>query len=507
LHCSLGFSNMYYLLSLTEITVLSISVSFLLLAGTWLVWSNVQAIPTIGPSAPLLSYIGACRLLFDSQGMFQEGYQKYRHGLFRIADFRSWTVIVSGPKHIEDIRKASEDVLTIETAIDEALHALEPKIRRSHFHIPIVQNQLTRELGDSFADLHDEVEMAFSEKIVLSNEEWQKFGALDITLEVVGRVAHRLFVGLPLCRDPDYQSLNRKFAMDISKAASVIRLFPPFIQRIVGSPFANVILSMKRVIVFIRPLVEERRRNIQRYGKNYPGKPEDLLSWFIDEVDGDTDEMKLEHIAFHLLMLNFGSVYTTTTSFTQALFHLAAHPEYIEPLREEMEAVILEEGWTKQAMGGMNKLDSFLKESQRLSGLSAATAYRRVLKPFTFSDGTCIPIGTRIAIAAHSTHLDEAIYPEAKTFQGFRFTTMNKGQSSQMVTASQDYLPFGVGRHMCPGRFFTVVVMKVMMTYVLMNYDIKLREGERVVESWFVTENLANESAAVMFRKRKEKIG
>ena len=164
-----------------------------------------------------------------------------------------------------------------------------------------------------------------------------------------------------------------------------------------------------------------------------------------------------------------------------------------------------------------------------------ATAYRRVLKPFTFSDGTLVPAGTRIAIAAHSTHLDEAIYPEAKTFQGFRFAKMmdNKGQSSQMVTASQDYLPFGVGRHMwlvyiyiyiatttlrffywlifcffnSPGRFFTVVVMKVMMTHVLMNYDIKLREGEHPVESWFVTENLANESAAVLFRKRKEKFG
>ena len=82
--------------------------------------------------------------------------------------------------------------------------------------------------------------------------------------------------------------------------------------------------------------------------------------------------------------------------------------------------------------------------------LYIATAYRRVLKPFTFSDGTLVPAGTRIAIAAHSTHLDEAIYPEAKTFQGFRFAKMmdNKGQSSQMVTASQDYLPFGVGRHM-----------------------------------------------------------
>ena len=81
------------------------------------------------------------------------------------------------------------------------------------------------------------------------------------------------------------------------------------------------------------------------------------------------------------------------------MFHLAAHAEYIEPLREEMEAVILDEGWTKQAMGRMNKLDSFLKESQRLSGLSAGTTpsifnryLHAVLKQLFFSNG--IPTGS-----------------------------------------------------------------------------------------------------------------
>jgi len=76
--------------------------------------------------------------------------------------------------------------------------------------------------------------------------------------------------------------------------------------------------------------------------------------------------------------LTHGPTDFSQQSFTQALFHLAAHAEYIEPLREEMEAVLLEEGWTKQAMGKMNKLDSFLKESQRLSGLSAGIFFKLI---------------------------------------------------------------------------------------------------------------------------------
>ena len=44
-----------------------------------------------------------------------------------------------------------------------------------------------------------------------------------------------------------------------------------------------------------------------------------------------------------------------------------AHPEYIAPLRKEVENVIETEGWNELTMGKLRKLDSFIKESQCLS--------------------------------------------------------------------------------------------------------------------------------------------
>jgi hypothetical protein len=49
---------------------------------------------------------------------------------------------------------------------------------------------------------------------------------------------------------------------------------------------------------------------------------------------------------------------------------LLANPEYIEPLREEINAVIKEEGWTKAGIDKMHKIDSFLRETQRVDGLA-----------------------------------------------------------------------------------------------------------------------------------------
>jgi hypothetical protein len=40
-------------------------------------------------------------------------------------------------------------------------------------------------------------------------------------------------------------------------------------------------------------------------------------------------------------------------------------PEYIEPLREEIQAIIDHYGWTKDAVAKMVKLDSFMKECMR----------------------------------------------------------------------------------------------------------------------------------------------
>jgi cytochrome P450 len=55
------------------------------------------------------------------------------------------------------------------------------------------------------------------------------------------------------------------------------------------------------------------------------------------------------------------------------------------------------------------------------------------------------------------------IYPDPEVFDGFRFSKLRESEESgsakfQVVTTSLDYLPFGHGRHACPGRFFAAVV-------------------------------------------------
>ncbi|KAJ8474956.1 hypothetical protein ONZ45_g15772 [Pleurotus djamor] len=43
--------------------------------------------------------------------------------------------------------------------------------------------------------------------------------------------------------------------------------------------------------------------------------------------------------------------------------------------------------------------------------------------------------------------------------------------------SSIKYLPFGTGRHACPGRFFASIPIKIMLSHILLNYDIQLPGG------------------------------
>ena len=157
------------------------------------------------------------------------------------------------------------------------------------------------------------------------------------------------------------------------------------------------------------------------------------------------------------------------------MYRLLSHPEHIEPLRQEVEAVVAEEGWTKAGMDKMHKIDSFLRETQRLDGLgnsslasfhivpitshsympsfSPVVMARLVLRPFTFSNGVTIPAGTLVSIPSRAAHTDERIFENPDEFDGFRFAKLRKsggdiaGSRSQVLTLSSENLTFGLGRH------------------------------------------------------------
>jgi cytochrome P450 len=72
-----------------------------------------------------------------------------------------------------------------------------------------------------------------------------------------------------------------------------------------------------------------------------------------------------------------------------------------------------------------------------------------------------------------------------------------------MVSSNQDYIAFGLGKHVCPGRFFAACELKFMFAHIISTYDVKLEiEGARPSDVFFPNSCVPNQDATVLFRKR-----
>ena len=78
---------------------------------------------------------------------------------------------------------------------------------------------------------------------------------------------------------------------------------------------------------------------------------------------------------------------------------------------------------------------------------------RKATSDVTLADGTVIPKGTLVSAAPYAVHHDDTVYPNANTFDPFRFVRMREaegdgeGSKYQYANTSPEYLAFGHGRH------------------------------------------------------------
>lgn len=476
---------------------------------TWVERRQLDKIPTVGPSGALSSYLGVYNLVFNGRDMIQKGYNKYRGGMFKIPGISKWTIVVAGPNMVDELRRAPDDLLSsMEAAADliQMDYTIGPEIRLDPYHVAIVQSSLTRNLVECFPHVQDEIATAFAEHIP-ATEDWNSITAVPTMMEIVCRTSNRLLVGLPICRNLDYRTLNIDFTMNVVKAAIILNLFPNFLKPLAGRLLTKVPSSIKRAMMHLEPTINERLRQEEEHGKDWPGKPNDSISWLLDIAEGY--QRTPRDITIRILAINFAAIHTTSTTFTQVLFDLAARPSYVAALREEVEGVIREEGLTKVSLQKMRKLDSFIKESQRFGGGGALTMHRKVMKDFTFSDGTVVPKGHSIAVANFALHHDQEFYSNPDEFDGFRFANLRDNDKDgfskhQMVSLGLNYVVFGHGRHACPGRFFAVNEIKALLAHVVLNYDVAFANNAgRPADHWYSYAALPDPSASIMFRKRR----
>ena len=350
-----------------------------------------------------------------------------------------------------------------------------------------------------------------------------------------------------LGRNKTYLANAASFSQDILFSSSLIRLFPDFLKPIVAWVFVlPTRWHVYQCEKFLRPLVASRLSRmatlVEGDGKmqsvdyhNHNGanekeqeikQKEDFLTWFINDPSTyvDSTERTAHKITLRVMAMNFAAIHTSTFAATNLLFDLFCRPSAescIPLLQEEIETAYIANGrlWDKNLLAKLVKIESAVKESLRIStflstGMSRIVAAKEGVK---LDGGVIVPRGTTVATPSYSIHFDDDVYEDAGTYKPFRFLTgqgtagAEDGTQAEgakqlrtvaAYTTSDTFLPFGHGRHACPGRFFAVMELKVLLAYILATYEIE-RQPVRVPNPCLVGTIMPPMTAKLRIRRRK----
>ncbi|KAJ6592478.1 cytochrome P450 [Mycena capillaripes] len=482
---------------------------------SWL-WraTRKDPVPALAGSNGLVSsYTGAFQFFTQAIDIVSRGYYEYRDGVARVPRLLRWDYIAFGPKRVAEVAAASDDVLSFQDGAEDILQAdytMGPEITANPYHQHTVRTALTRNIGRCLPQMHDEFVRAFEDEFALDGTEWKEITVMPHAMQVVARTSARVFVGLPLCRNQEYVDLSISYTVAVFGRAQIIAMFPSFLKPIFGRLLSSRRSSIRQAMKTLGPVIEERLAKDAELGPDRVDRPNDFISWLIDDAEGA--ERTVPAIALRVLATNTAAIHTSSSALTTALYDLTTYPEHIGPMREEAERVVAAEGWTKSALGNMVKIDSFLRESQRVHGSGAVSMLRKVVAKdgFTFGDGTVLPQGTFVSVASRPARMDSANYANAEVFDGFRFARERVEAGGEggvfkhhMISTGAAHLVFGHGKHACPGRFFAAAELKAMLAHLLIKYDIKAQtEGVRPKDFAFGVINGPDPKGKIWVRRR-----
>ena len=234
--------------------------------------------------------------------------------------------------------------------------------------------------------------------------------------------------------------------------------------------------------------------------------PNDFAMWAVRDALGRGDEAEKtpDMLSRRLLTLNFAAIHTSTMTTVNLMLDIfsarrctgSASTEntsdstsYIDLLRRESQNAENSYGssWPRARALGLFYLDAALRESMRLSGFGGKAFTRKVISPagVRLPDGTHVSHGVLVSVSGYGLHHDAEIYPDPYAFNPGRFAGATKrafdenfvgtdaAQAKPAATTEPNFAVWGHGLHACPGRFFAVDLVKIVLSHVLLRYEVR----------------------------------
>lgn len=209
--------------------------------------------------------------------------------------------------------------------------------------------------------------------------DWTAVVPYPVIMEVFANMSASVFVGPELGRlGSEWQKLTLGYVNKTTATLTKIRAQYPrsliWLAKYLDSGIKSMTKDRRDAGELLRLSLEARLAVADGPSKRERGTREfeDGVQWLVDIYrDRGEEVVTPDMIQRNLINLVFASIHSTSAVALTLLFDMMEHPETLEEIRQEIAQVrSANPTWTRQALGELRLLDSFMRESTRVQGSS-----------------------------------------------------------------------------------------------------------------------------------------
>ncbi|KAL3490296.1 cytochrome P450 [Aspergillus germanicus] len=334
--------------------------------------------------------------------------------------------------------------------------------------------------------------------------DWQKIHLQQMASSLIAEVAGCLLYGEEIGTDERVVGSILRYAMSSAVAAPELHMWPKALQPIVHwfLPSCRRVRSdLHEACSILNPLIERKKLNEKFQDDEDRESATDLFRYL--EYTSKTTPGDPAHLA---IMLSLAAIHTTSTILTSIVYKICEHPSLIDELRQEILETVQEHGWTKGGMEKLRLLDSVMKETLRLLPLVQVALRRVVSEDIQVDESLKIPKGSILMVSVTDSMWDPEHFADPEKFDPYRFLNLSRtspywARVSPFIATSSETLGFGLGKEACPGRFLANLEIKIVLSHLLIKFDMKLLPGPKT-EPTMAGFYISLDPGKILLRKR-----
>ena len=214
--------------------------------------------------------------------------------------------------------------------------------------------------------------------------DWTSAVPYPIIMEVISTMSASVFVGPDVGRlGSEWQKLTLGYVNKTNATLTKVRAQYPrsllWLAKYLDSGVRSMTKDRRDAAELLRPSLEARLAVADGPSKRERGAREfeDGVQWLVDVYrDRGEEVVTPDMIQEKLITIVFASIHSTSAVALTLLFDMMEHPGTLEEIRQEIATVRnANPTWTRQALGELRLLDSFMRESARVHGASQRMYY------------------------------------------------------------------------------------------------------------------------------------